>query len=306
MSLGDGGFPWDIWASWLCGGVSGESEWVWVTAASLRAWGPGSSLRHQNQAQPPPHPPAEALSLPASPTVNSSRAVPPVPRDWPSSVGRLEGEKLGGWVRPRPLLRRRRMVPADPGGPGSPLPAASCRPRPSPSLPSLPWPLCLVRLHPQGIGGPAPGGATDRAGHSCPWWFSRPWHRGLRLCAEVSGSQSAWEPLSPRGAHHPSLGLQAGHSECCQETRRRQGLRACTSFIHSFGHPVTPPAPGDPGPRRAQGAWSGHLPPGCETQTCFCEGVTAGGRRLGMQEPALVEIVGIAGTSWRRQASGCG
>ena len=133
-------------------------------------------------------------------------------------------------------------------------------------------------------------------------------HRGERWpgwWAEFSATSAA-RLVSPWGTHHPSLGLQAGHSEHHQETQRPQGLRACTSFIHSFICPITPPAPGDPGPRRAQGTWSCHVPLGCQPQICFSEGVTARGKRLGRQEPALVEIVGIAGTSWRRQASGCG
>ena len=144
-SLGTSGHPDSVGVS--RGSLSGCGSWLRLFRPGVQAAASGTRTR-----------PSTLLTLPASPTGNSSRAVPPVPREWPSSVGRLEGEKLGGRVRPRPLVRRRWMVPADPGGPGSPLPAASRRTRPAPSLPSLPWPLWLVRPHAQSLGGPAPEG----------------------------------------------------------------------------------------------------------------------------------------------------
>lgn len=55
------------------------------------------------------------------------------------------------------------------------------------------------------------------------------------------------------------------------EAPRPQSLHLIHSFIPSSDHPSSPW-----GPRRAQGTWGGRWLLGCQPQTCFSEGVTAG------------------------------
>ena len=229
--------------------------WVWVMAASPRAWGSGSSLRHQHQAQPPPHLTGRGLGPPTLARWKGQQGRPAWPERVALCSGTAGGEKLGGRARPELLVRRRWTAPADPGGPESPLPAASRRPLPAPSLPSLPWPMAGE------VTCSGPGEPSSWGHHGQSWaQLSLGVLSAPRLCREVSDPQSAypWGPPEERvSPHREPTTLPWGSRQGTAlpgnlEAPRPQSLHLINSFIPSSDHPSSPW-----GPRPQESA--GHL-----------------------------------------------
>lgn len=260
VSLCDGGSPWDTQASLLCGGVSGCLN-VGVGRGCVSS-GLGFRQRPQAPAPGPPHSPTAGRGL-GPPTLARWKGQQGRPA-WPERValcgGAAGGEKLGGRARPGLLVRRRWTAPADPGGPGSPLPAASRQPLPALSLPSLHWPVAGEATH------SGPGEPSSWGHHGQSWaQLSLGVLSAPRLCREVSDSQSAccWGPLeellSPHREPTPPWSSRQGTENVARKPGGPEASEpAPHSFIHSFFRsPLQPLGPQAPGERRAPGVAAG-------------------------------------------------